>query len=351
MSARLFFLCLGIAIANTSIMADLGALRSAKQALDEGLITPQDFDVVKVAFLKAQQIKAGLDAGFIRQGDYDKAVDAYIHALDFNVMAAMPSLSSGGGRPAAAAAAPATAPIANHVQQQQQQQQQPNPMAAAAFGGSRGTSLAGAGAVGSMGATVQLLNQGRSSGSGAHGFDGMASGPLSNQTSVSEDGGMLDIPADLPDYCKGATAGKKSMSGIAIDESCVNLFMHMKTRKQYKWLIFKVDDSGRTVVPDKIGGQSSSYNDFVCSLPDGQCRYAVYDYEYRSPERGATKKMVFLLWAPDHSGVKPKMMYASTKDFFKGFLDGIGAELQASEPAEISEDEIRERVLSNMTRK
>lgn len=118
------------------------------------------------------------------------------------------------------------------------------------------------------------------------------------------------------------------------------------------------------VVPDKIGGQSSSYNDFVCSLPDGQCRYAgehcctalhccwplllppcmsnlmkpppvtaapelhhnatiawlmplqrahatacnprlpataaaaaaVYDYEYRSPERGATKKMVFLLW-------------------------------------------------------
>jgi hypothetical protein len=28
------------------------------------------------------------------------------------------------------------------------------------------------------------------------------------------------------------------------------------------------------VVPDKIGGQSSSYNDFVCSLPDNQCRYA-----------------------------------------------------------------------------
>jgi hypothetical protein len=187
----------------TDSMADLGALGSAKQALDEGLITPQDFDVVKVAFLKAQQIKAGLDAGFIRKEDYDKAVDAYIHALDFNVMATLPSLSSG-GRPAAAA--PAAAPMANHVQQQQ-----PNPMAAA-FEGSRGTSLAGAaaaaGAVGSMGATVQLLPGGHSSGSGAHGFDGMASGPLSNQTSVSEDGGMLDIPADLPDYCKGATAGK-----------------------------------------------------------------------------------------------------------------------------------------------
>jgi cofilin len=55
--------------------------------------------------------------------------------------------------------------------------------------------------------------------------------------------------------------------------------------------------------------------------------------------------------APEHSGIKPKMMYASTKDFFKGFLDGIGAELQANEPSELSEEEIRDRVLSNMTRK
>jgi hypothetical protein len=28
------------------------------------------------------------------------------------------------------------------------------------------------------------------------------------------------------------------------------------------------------VVPDKIGDKYSTYNDFVCALPDGQCRYA-----------------------------------------------------------------------------
>lgn len=28
------------------------------------------------------------------------------------------------------------------------------------------------------------------------------------------------------------------------------------------------------VVPDKIGYKNSSYNDFVCALPDNQCRYA-----------------------------------------------------------------------------
>ncbi len=45
------------------------------------------------------------------------------------------------------------------------------------------------------------------------------------------------------------------------------------------------------------------------------------------------------------------MMFASTKDFFKGFLDGIGAELQATEPSELTEAEMRERVSQNLTRK
>ena len=70
-------------------------LRTAKQAMDEDLISQQDFDVVKIAFLKAQQIKAGLDAGFIRQSDYDKARDAYLHALDFSIMSTFPNTVQG----------------------------------------------------------------------------------------------------------------------------------------------------------------------------------------------------------------------------------------------------------------
>lgn len=38
------------------------------------------------------------------------------------------------------------------------------------------------------------------------------------------------------------------------------------------------------------------------------------------------------------------MMYASTKDFFKGHLDGISAEFQASDYEEISEDVVEEAV-------
>lgn len=55
-------------------------------------------------------------------------------------------------------------------------------------------------------------------------------------------------------------------------------------------------------------------------------------------------KLVFMNWSPDSAKVKSKMMYASTKDFFKGHLDGISAEFQASELDEVTEQEVGEAV-------
>jgi cofilin len=54
--------------------------------------------------------------------------------------------------------------------------------------------------------------------------------------------------------------------------------------------------------------------------------------------------------APDTARTKAKMMYASTKDYFKGHLDGLSVELQASETDEITEQEIEEAVRSVLTR-
>ena len=68
--------------------ADLATLRTAKTAVDEGLITADDYELIKTAFCKAQQIKAGLDAGFISAEDYAQARDSFLHSLDFKT--AMP---------------------------------------------------------------------------------------------------------------------------------------------------------------------------------------------------------------------------------------------------------------------
>eukprot|EP00955_Chlamydomonas_euryale_P063539 358705-Chlamydomonas_euryale.AAC.2 len=71
----------------------------------------------------------------------------------------------------------------------------------------------------------------------------------------------------------------------------------------------------------------------------------VFDYTAASPETGVVvTKLVFVNWAPDDSSTRTKMMYASTKDFFKGFLDGVAAELQASDESELEEGEMVARV-------
>lgn len=67
-------------------MATVGyeSLRTAKAALDEGLINSDDFNEIKTAFLRAQQIKAGLDAGFIREADYQNVKKAFLNSLNLS---------------------------------------------------------------------------------------------------------------------------------------------------------------------------------------------------------------------------------------------------------------------------
>jgi hypothetical protein len=76
----------------------LQTLLSTKAALDLGLISQADFEAVKSAFLRAQQIKAALDVGLIKQDDYEETKQSFLG-----------SLLGGGGvaAPAAVAAAPA----------------------------------------------------------------------------------------------------------------------------------------------------------------------------------------------------------------------------------------------------
>lgn len=64
------------------------ALRTAKAALDEDLISQADYDAVKDSILKAQgsilkaqQIKAGLDAGIIPEEELANVKRAFLQSL------------------------------------------------------------------------------------------------------------------------------------------------------------------------------------------------------------------------------------------------------------------------------
>ncbi|OWM83952.1 hypothetical protein CDL15_Pgr004383 [Punica granatum] len=59
----------------------------------------------------------------------------------------------------------------------------------------------------------------------------------------------------------------------------------MKWKKVHKYILFKIDEKSRLVVVDKVGGPGEGYNDLAASLPDDDCRYAVFDFDFATVDR------------------------------------------------------------------
>ncbi|KAJ4824892.1 hypothetical protein Tsubulata_007204, partial [Turnera subulata] len=129
-----------------------------------------------------------------------------------------------------------------------------------------------------------------------------------------------------------------SASGMAVKDDCKLKFMELKSKRNYRFIVFKIDESILQVTVEKLGNPEETYDDFTQSLPANECRYAVYDFDFTTDENVQKSKIVFIAWSPETSRVRSKMLYASTKDRFKRELDGIQLELQATDPSEMSMD-------------
>ena len=108
------------------------------------------------------------------------------------------------------------------------------------------------------------------------------------------------------------------MSGIGVAEECLAAFGELKKRRAVKYAVFRVSEGHGAVTLQTLSrGKGDTYDDFLEELPPADCRFAVYDFEYRNKDDCVFDKMVFVLWSPDGAQLKNKMLYASTKDFFK----------------------------------
>jgi Cofilin/tropomyosin-type actin-binding protein len=61
--------------------------------------------------------------------------------------------------------------------------------------------------------------------------------------------------------------------------------------------------------------------------------------------------LVLVRRAPECANTRQKMMYASTKEFLKGLLAGIGAEVQINDKSEFTSELVNERIYDTLTRK
>jgi len=134
-----------------------------------------------------------------------------------------------------------------------------------------------------------------------------------------------------------------SRSGVAVDPRCSEAFQELKLGKTTKFIIFKINDDKTAIVVSKVSNDTD-YDSFLEELPDEDCRYAVYDFDYTKGDEGKRNKICFYAWSPDTANVKSKMVYASSKESIKRTFNGIGVEIQGTDKAEVSYDTVLDKV-------
>eukprot|EP00210_Caulerpa_lentillifera_P002000 g1917.t1 len=273
-------------------MSDLESLKTAKAALDAGLITQADFDSVKDGFIAAQKLKTGVDAGLLRKEDYDKSRDAFLELMGVGsstTTANKPQVKRNSNvttHTTPAANAPSSKPAA------------PPPPA-------------------------------------------RKPAPQAPKAPLKSSGNPKP---------SAASKGPTSMSGISVNSDAVAEFNNMKSRSEYKWMTFQINSTGTEVVLAETGNADATFEDFCGIFEENQCKYGVFDYPYDAAENRSFNKIVFFNWAPDCAPVKQKMMFASTKAFFKQSLDGIQVEMHVTDHTDLSDENVRTAIKATLTR-
>lgn len=137
----------------------------------------------------------------------------------------------------------------------------------------------------------------------------------------------------------------RQASGVGVDDDCVTQFNDLKLKHNLKYIVYGMNDGMTQITVLKAAGKEATYEQFCAEMPDAECRYGVFDAEYTDPKTGGQRnKIVFFIWCPDSAKVRPKMIYASSKDELKKRLVGVATEVQASDKSDLEYSEVVDRI-------
>ena len=74
---------------------------------------------------------------------------------------------------------------------------------------------------------------------------------------------------------------------------------------------------------ETVGPRNASYEDLKRILPFTECRFVIYDHEFKSLDGRPVSKLWFISWFPSSSSTHWKMAYASAKGKFRDNIDGV----------------------------
>jgi len=129
-----------------------------------------------------------------------------------------------------------------------------------------------------------------------------------------------------------------------VNTECTEKFQELKLGKKIKYIIYTLNKEKTEIVVEKVS-LGGDYDDFIEDLPATECRWGVFDLEYKLEGEGEGKrnKLVFVSWTPDAAKVKDKMVSASSRDAIRRALVGIAVEVQATDFSEVAKETVVEK--------
>lgn len=87
----------------------------------------------------------------------------------------------------------------------------------------------------------------------------------------------------------------QASSGVGLSGDCTQIYNDLKLGKKHKYIIYNLSKDVTEIVVEKTSA-STNYDEFIADLPEKECRWAVYDFEYERDDGGKRNKLVFIAW-------------------------------------------------------
>jgi cofilin len=81
-----------------------------------------------------------------------------------------------------------------------------------------------------------------------------------------------------------------------VNDQCMLKYGELQSKRLHRFITFKMDDKFKEIIIDQVGDREASYDDFVATLPENDCRYAIYDYDFVTAEDVQKSRIFYILW-------------------------------------------------------
>ncbi|KAJ5341654.1 Actin-binding cofilin/tropomyosin type [Penicillium brevicompactum] len=134
-----------------------------------------------------------------------------------------------------------------------------------------------------------------------------------------------------------------SSDRVSIGDDCIAAFSELRSQRHSnkpRYIIYRITEDYNNVVVEESSFEKDYevFRQKLVSAIDSEGRpaprYAVYDVEYDLGSEGKRTKIVFITWVPGETSVKDRMIYASTKEQLRRFLD-VKASIHADDLDEL----------------